>query len=134
MTQKERFVDLYVNYYLHEDENKQFWLEDYRVDEYLKPEAEKIADYLLQNGVIAPPCKVGDEVWCIYDGEVRRRTIVMIYRYRDVEFGCVVETDYGVEYTYNEDEFGFKLFLTKEEAEQALAEQALKERNYENSV
>lgn len=35
---------------------------------------ESLADYLLANGVIAPPCKVGDDVWVIdrEDGEAER--------------------------------------------------------------
>lgn len=28
-------------------------------------EVDSIADYLLENGVIAPPCKVGDLLFCI---------------------------------------------------------------------
>ena len=28
-----------------------------------RPKAETIADYLIQNGVIVPPCKVGDVVY-----------------------------------------------------------------------
>ena len=28
---------------------------------------DQIADYLLANGVIAPPCKVGDTVYCLDD-------------------------------------------------------------------
>ena len=33
---------------------------------------ESIAEFLSENGVIVPPCKVGDKVFCIYsetDGE-----------------------------------------------------------------
>ena len=27
---------------------------------------EQVADYLLENGVIVPPCKVGDKVYCVW--------------------------------------------------------------------
>lgn len=65
MTQKERLIELYVNYYLQKDESKQFWREDNLVDEYLKPVAEKIADYLLDNGFVQLPCKIGDTIYGI---------------------------------------------------------------------
>ena len=115
--QKERFVDLYVNYYL-QDEHKQFWLEDNRVDEYLKPAAEKIADYLLQNGVIVPPCKVGDEVYCIKSWKLLPNRIRKEKVYRidyEESKGCIALTYKGV---YFEGEY----FHTKAEAEHALKE------------
>jgi hypothetical protein len=38
--------------------------------------ADDIADFLIENGVIVPPCKVGDDIWWVYgdgneDNEVR---------------------------------------------------------------
>ena len=37
---------------------------------------EALADYIITNGVIVPPCKVGDDIWWVYgdgkeDNEVR---------------------------------------------------------------
>lgn len=49
MTQKERLVELIIN----------------SVDGCAKYWAEIIADHLLSNGVIVPPCKVGDVVYLI---------------------------------------------------------------------
>ncbi len=34
------------------------------------PTVEQIADYLIEHGVIVPPCKVGDTVYCIFRGKV----------------------------------------------------------------
>lgn len=38
--------------------------------------AEIIADYLLENGVIVPPCKVGDTVYQIDHGEIKQRKVL----------------------------------------------------------
>lgn len=32
--------------------------------------AEVIADHLLANGVLVPPCKVGDDLWWVYSGDI----------------------------------------------------------------
>lgn len=63
---------------------------------------EFIADYLLDNGVIVLPCKVGDTIYWIDESYLGKYTI------RKTEFS----------YFWLEHEF----FLTKEEAEAKLAE------------
>lgn len=92
---------------------------------------ERFADHLLANGVIVPPCKVGDKVWLVFtpkwpanpadkgkwfmkqDGIQR-----IIFGTR----GLSIETwNMG---TIPEKEIGKKLFLTKEDAEKALAERS----------
>ena len=40
---------------------------------------EFLADYLIANGVICPPCKVGDTVYVIYDGYVTTSVVLAIY-------------------------------------------------------
>ena len=83
------------------------------------------ADYLLANGVIAPPCKVGDAVY-----------VVDYTRLGNMIFECTIEEishlTYGTYYYLNwglhiprfkacqEKSFGKTVFLTKEEAENAL--------------
>ena len=99
-----------------------------RVDLPLPIEYQKhLADYLLANGVIVPPCKVGDYVWLVFtpkypanpndygkwfmcaDGVQR-----IIYGKK----GLSIETwNMG---TIPAKELGKKLFLTKEEAEEKL--------------
>ena len=63
------------------------------------------ADHLLANGVIVPPCKVGDTVYVIYEHPFDE-TIVEIEK---DEF-CLAMID----------DFGKGVFLTREEAEEAL--------------
>lgn len=88
----------------------------------------EIADILLANGVIAPPCKVGDMVYFI-----NRYNHIMLYKDRVYEASVsrIVVTKFGVSvviqihggHAVNEIpyvEFGKDFFLTREEAEQAL--------------
>lgn len=87
--------------------------------------AEVISDYLLENGVIAPPCKVGDTVYYlegsrILEGTVKSFSTIM----KDNYFVVYVETKYsllGIE-RFGYWMFGKRIFLTREEAEQALKE------------
>ena len=88
---------------------------------------EKQADHLLSNGVIVLPCKVGDTVY-----------VVDYTRLGKMIFECRVDEishySYRTFYYLNwglhiprfiackEDSFGKTVFLTKEEAEQALKE------------
>jgi hypothetical protein len=81
--------------------------------------AEINADHLLANGVIVPPCKVGDTVyriskrygeWCVLP-----RTVCSI-RYSLDSRGNIA----WYLFTTTEDRIGETVFLTREEAEQAL--------------
>ena len=88
------------------------------------------ADYLLANGVIVPPCKVGDIVYKLYDIETVHSQILEL-EVLMIEIGanrkvCLKTTK---KYRYNFDkatfeDFGKTVFLTKEEAEKALAERS----------
>ena len=103
------------------------------------------ADYLLANGVIVPPCKVGDWIWYVYRNEINKAKVdeiqydvskygnysynFSIYAYdfknkRGVTYHPINETAKnksninGVEgMDWGEDVF---IFLTKEEAEKVL--------------
>ena len=79
--------------------------------------AEFFADYLLANGVIVPPCKVGDSIFRVGNGEIWEWLIEHIEIYGD-EIGFV---DDGENY-FTPDKLGKTVFLTKEEAERALKE------------
>ena len=88
---------------------------------------ELVADHLIENGVIVPPCKVGDKTFLLLEetnGD-----------YDIVESKCVRITDsgYGKYYSMSINcramtlecgicDFGKGVFLTKEEAEQKLKE------------
>lgn len=90
---------------------------------------EHFADFLLANGVIVPPCKVGDETYLLLE-KVRGG-------YGILESKCVgiSENKSGKRYSmyfdavaignsleYREEDFGKTVFLTEAEAEKALAE------------
>ena len=81
-----------------------------------------IANHLLTNGVIVPPCKVGDKLYTedsLID-EYCYWEIVRIEIYED-ESGFV--DDSGNWYSF--DDIGKTVFLTREEAEKALAERSV---------
>jgi hypothetical protein len=73
---------------------------------------ESIADHLIANGVIVPPCKVGDSIFRVGNGEIWEWLIEHIEIYED-EIGFV---DDGENY-FTPDKIGKTVFLTKEEAE-----------------
>lgn len=93
--------------------------------------AEYVADRLLSEGVIVPPCKVGQKVYkVVADNRVKHPIeckVIGFWISEEVNFNNahlaryvngVFESSFAVPFT----DFGRTVFLTKEEAEQALAE------------
>lgn len=90
--------------------------------------SEDIADYLIANGVIVPPCRVGDTVyavsnyyggeWQIYECRVDNFTV-----YKTNTFMSIGNRE-GYIFGANICEIGKSIFFTRE-----LAEKALKERD-----
>lgn len=100
----------------------------------------KLAEYLLKNGVIVPPCKVGDIVyaphwhWGTYiNGDIMPYQITNItitqnkkgvwtkkYRAMEVQNGKTIDWQLNFEF----DAIGKTVFLTREEAEKALSERS----------
>ena len=98
-------------------------------------DAEDVADYLLENGVIVPPCKVGGRVYVIepcncynnystYDNCHHKRTkatkwikIVRVPTKHYTKCLKLFERPFKVEYL---NKIGKTVFLAREEAEQAL--------------
>lgn len=85
-----------------------------------------IADYLLANGVIVPPCKVGDMVWLIKslnwqqtEWGIKEGKISMIQQKADNSWKFRVTENHSVQ-DYTVDRIGKTVFLTKEEAVKAL--------------
>ena len=81
--------------------------------------AEIIADHLLANGVIVPPCKVGDTVYYItgiHGRIVGEATVEEIY-FSESDFSFLVSTKY-TSFVLQQYEVRF----TREEAEKALKE------------
>lgn len=115
-----------------------------------KPEFKYfLADHLLANGVIVPPCKVGDTVWVISESRVKEAEIDEIHRrINDTKIFVVFECDEedcdscpfnawrqahcGEWYCDNaygsaelaEEDFGKTVFLSRKLAEKALAERS----------
>lgn len=104
-------------------------------------------DYLLANGVIVPPCKVGDKLYAISENRIKECTCYEFLMYGELtisaEFNCDYDCEgcpfsaWGQEYSgeyscrgeFGEHifllgDFGKTVFLTREEAEKALAERS----------
>ena len=117
MEQRERLIELIDEFIMTVD--VKCWYSE-ELDEHL-------ADYLLANGVIVPPCKVGDTVYIInriYSG-FRKAEVRAIYYTEDKKYypkpHIIVQYDLArgrarVNFT----DFGKTVFLTREEAEQKL--------------
>lgn len=96
---------------------------------------DQFADYLLENGVIVPPCKVGQTVFRIVKLYGDRKPIIVEGEVFEIalthENGEIKKRFYFLEKGGNKiinryslwldfDEIGKTVFLTKEEAEQSL--------------
>ena len=98
MTDRERLIDLMIEAKRTEPETGSF--------------TDYLADYLLEHGVIIPPCKVGDTVYSIEMRIVDKR---VKYKVCEIPFSLTLW------------ENGWKdIFLTREEAERALKEREQK--------
>lgn len=87
------------------------------------------ADYLLANGVIVPPCKVGDKVWIIHEKRIFEIMCIGFYQDPDGFYVAVANDEYSTvrwKVKYSE-----TLFLTKEEAEAELRKRGVS--NAENN-
>ena len=104
-----------------------------------------LADHLLDNGVLVPPCKVGDKVYSITECSCENidgvHTECEFYGYGEDDRICTVPNGSKCPYQYRIKEccvmemnilmftrvWGKTVFLTREEAEKALAERGEKE-------
>lgn len=85
----------------------------------------EIAERLIEEGVIAPPCKVGNTVWMVRNLQIERWKVVSIEKTASnmtlgIKFIArgVRSTPISISTSY----IGEIYFLTREEAEAALAE------------
>ena len=104
MTDRERLIELLEDT-LHE------WESDVSVQT-----LTEIAEHLIENGVIAPPCKVGDT---IYQTDGVRIYTSTIYEITYTANKVIFVTENVV---FDERAINNSIFLTREEAEQALKE------------
>ena len=91
-------------------------------------QCKDLADYLIANGVIVPPCRVGDTVYVIYPdprynwGNKELKILelkVHAFRYFNNKMTVEIRGD-GNYITWDISCFGVSVFLTPEEAEKAL--------------
>lgn len=86
----------------------------------------QIADHLIANGVIVPPCKVGDTVYVTYAGYVTTAKVLALYIDReggmfDLQIKTKCENVVGFKMVIDKDNYAFSdVFLTEEESEKAL--------------
>ena len=88
---------------------------------------KNIADYLLENGVIVPPMNIGQQCFILgYDfGErkecVKQCRVSCVTQKKNGSFAIrISETKYSATHNFTPDDIGKTVFLTREEAEQAL--------------
>ena len=85
-------------------------------------DAEKVADLILADGWMRPPCKVGNMVYCRVEGfsQLLQGIVRRITTFKD-DFYIIEVAIYGYyAQQYTNKDIGKTVFLTKEEAEQAL--------------
>jgi hypothetical protein len=87
---------------------------------------DRLADHLIENGVIVLPCKVGDTVYVLSNGMILQTEIIRVKYEEEAEnySKFIRERVYAVlcnvEREFDFFDFGETVFLTKEEAEQKL--------------
>jgi hypothetical protein len=82
--------------------------------------ALNMADHLLANGVILPPCKLGDRVWFIQSrGKIAETNVEKIVLKGK---GIYIKLACNAMYETSCNSIGKTVFFTQEEAEKALAE------------
>ena len=112
MTERERLIELLCSAHFGSKTFEQ---------QYYKSTITKIADYLLENGVIVPPCKIGDVVYILagHNGHKYEQDICEgFYIGNDGVVQVRVRNMKGNHGTYGV--FGKTVFLTRREAEKAL--------------
>jgi len=94
---------------------------------FLEKISAEIADYLLANGVIVPPCKVGQTVYIIDEGDESTEPYVLevtvtVIGYDIGGFWITMDLPLGLKMSAHigERSFGKTVFLTKSQAEEAL--------------
>lgn len=87
---------------------------------------EGLADYLLENGVFITPVTEGDGVYITLLDRVLPCDVISVSLYRKI---LIYKAQHGLHlsYTFKTDDIGKTVFLTREEAEKALAERDSKE-------
>ena len=92
------------------------------------------ADDLLDNGVIVPPCKVGDKVYRIKYNHQLQKDIIISFKVTEILYSSnrgvrpfIFVTDTGYRFDNCDIYPNEEIYLSKKEAKKALAEKAVKE-------
>lgn len=112
MTERERLIELLMQGELEADKQGVF---NCSRSEW---KAEIIADFLLENGVIVLPCKVGDMVYIFERGSY----IIPICGQGKPHWEIKIEKCSFKYWLLDNHKFGENMFFTREEAEKALKE------------
>jgi hypothetical protein len=83
-----------------------------------------VADYLLANGVIVPPCKLGDTVYVVFGNGIIECIVAQITIEPHAEIQYSFHCYGGM--TFDMRFWGDSVFLSREEAEKALKERSNK--------
>lgn len=88
----------------------------------MRVDYQKFADYLLANGVVVLPCKVGNTVYVVYGREVQKTSVFRLKMESEDDHWesyckCMVRQGGN---RFEHFRFGVNVFLTREEAERAL--------------
>ena len=114
---RDRLIELLNNY-------EKEWRVDFPVT------TEDLADHLLANGVIVPPCNLGDMVYVtdIFEGKIAECEVIKVECFAGDEVTLIEykapKEDVVYSYECSDTELGKTVFLTKKEAEKALAERS----------
>lgn len=86
--------------------------------------AEHLADYLLANGVIVPPCKVRDRLYAIFNNKIVKgiaKSLEIVIEENKISYIVGLQFFKGI-MMIKGFSFGKNIFLTKEKAEKVLKE------------
>ena len=94
-----------------------------RAVQYLGGLEEKVADHLIENGVIIPPCSLHQTLWEItWNKRIEQCKVSSLTQKADGSFKIRISPKCRGVYEITPDKIGKTIFLTKEEAEQKLKE------------
>lgn len=111
MTERDRLKKLLNEAFIKSDDN------------FGMPSIRQVTDYLVENGVIALPCKVGDTIYRC--GDPIKKVYEWEIEHIEIYFDEIVFVD-DSDNVFTADDIGKTVFLTREEAEEALKERSEK--------
>ena len=87
-----------------------------------KQTAEILADYLIANGVLVSPCKIGDDIWFnTYKNSATVCIGIQPHRVDAIDVNIICDASNSVPVEISHTRFGKDVFLSREEAEEALS-------------